>query len=82
MEDKERQDRDFEWYENNLALLYSQYGHAFLAIQDKRVIGVYRTYADGVRETSKKNRIGTFIVQECVKDRSDMKAAIFWPSGV
>ena len=76
MENLEKQDKDFEWFENNLSSLYSQYGHKFLVIQDKKVIGAYPTYADGVRGASKENEIGTFIVQECAKDRSECTGSI------
>lgn len=56
---------DFAWFQEHYAEFQKQYGNAFLAIKNKRVLGVYHTYADGVRETAKTEPIGTFIIQEC-----------------
>ena len=64
------QDSDFEWFKENMPSLYGRYGHCFLAIKDKEVIGRYDTYAEGVMEASKIAGLGTFIVQECGKDES------------
>lgn len=60
---------DFEWFENHYREFQSKYGNAFLAIKNKQVIGVYKSYGDGVRETQKTEKLGTFIIQECSKDR-------------
>lgn len=56
---------DFKWFVENYDSLFSEYGYAFLAIKDKKIIGVYPTYADGVRGAAKICPVGTFIVQEC-----------------
>ena len=59
---------DFEWFMQHYEQFQGEYGNAFLAIKDKRVIGVYDSYGQGVRETQKTEELGTFIVQECRKD--------------
>ena len=64
------QDMDFEWFKENMPSLYEMYGHCFLAIKDKRVIGAYGKYADAVRETAKTEPMGSFIVQECGEDEN------------
>ncbi len=56
---------DFEWYVAHYDELYQEYGDCFLAIKDKKVLGVYPSYAEGVRATEKTEELGTFIVQEC-----------------
>ena len=64
------QDADFKWFVENMPSLYERYGHCFLAIKEQEVIGVYGTYAEGVRGASEIAELGTFIVQECGKDES------------
>lgn len=59
---------DFEWFEKHYQEFQTMYGNAFLAIKNKQVIGVYDSYGDGVRETQKTEKLGTFIIQECNKD--------------
>ena len=54
------QDNDFEWYIKNFDQLYELYGDKYIAIKNQRIIGIYDSCAEGVRETSKKEEIGTF----------------------
>lgn len=61
---------DYKWFLDNYGDLYNQYGETFLAIKNKTVIGIYRTYAEGVKNTSRTEDIGTFIIQKCGKDDS------------
>ena len=61
------QSADFEWFKANIDALYDKYGASFLAIKDKRVLGAYKSYGEGVRSTMKKEQLGTFIVQRCGK---------------
>lgn len=56
---------DFDWFVENYEALHEQYGNGFLAIKNKTVLGVYKSYAEGVKETQKTEELGTFIVQEC-----------------
>ena len=66
------QDKDFKWFLDNYDELYKQYGNSFLTIKNCNVLGSYKTYAEGVRETLKNEEIGTFIVQKCdgTKDKN------------
>lgn len=59
---------DFEWFEEHYEEFQHIYGEAFLAIKNKRILGVYDSCAKGVRETMKVEPIGTFIVQEIRRD--------------
>ena len=61
-------DADFSFFMNNLAQLYQEYGHKFLAIKDYRVIGVYDEFVDAYYKTAATEKPGTFIIQECVDD--------------
>ena len=61
---------DYKWFVENLDNLYKEYGDVYLAIKEKKVIGVFSSYAEGVKEMSKKEELGTFIIQKCGKDKS------------
>ena len=61
---------DFEWYIENCSKLFNMYGASYVAIKNKTVLGVYATYAEGVRETAKTEELGSFIVQLCGADES------------
>ena len=64
------QTNDFAWFKENMVELYKQYGSRYLAIKNEKVLGAYKTYAEGVRETQKTEPLGTFIVQKCGADAS------------
>ena len=59
---------DFNWFLNNYADLYSQYGHKFLVIKNKTILGAYDSIRDALDNTNEE--LGTFIVQECTGDPS------------
>lgn len=60
--------RDFNWFLNNYQELYDKYGHKFLVIKDKTVIGAYDTIRQALDNTHEEP--GTFIVQECNGDET------------
>lgn len=43
---------EYKWFLDNYADLYKQYGASFLAIKNKTVLGVYHSYAEGVKKNS------------------------------
>lgn len=73
---------DFQWFVNNYEKFQKKYGNCYIVIKDKKVLGAYKTFGEGVHETSKKYEIGTFIVQECAVDRkayiSYYYSPMFW----
>lgn len=64
------QDRDYKWFLENYDDLFKKYGCAYLAIKNATVLGAYKTYAEGVRNTEKTEELGTFIVQLCNGDEN------------
>ena len=71
--------QDFNWFVSNYDDLFNIYGHKFLAIKDKRVLGVFDNMTDGITETSKTEVLGSFIVQECSGDSSAYTAVVCTP---
>ena len=63
---------DFDFFINNLAALYKEYGDCFIAIKNEGVIGVYDNFDDALTETLKTEKPGTFLIQECVEDPKDL----------
>lgn len=61
---------DFVWFIDNYLDLHKKYGTCYLAIKNKKILGVYQSYATAVNETSKSEDIGTFIVQYCNGEES------------
>ena len=64
------QAQDFQWFKDNYEEISRQYGTSYVAIKDKKILGAYPTYADGVHEPEKNEPLGTFIVQHCNGDES------------
>lgn len=64
------QEKDFNWFLENYKSLYAEYGLSFIAIKNEKVIGVYKSFAEGVNETRKTEADGTFIVQQLGPDSS------------
>ena len=58
---------DFNWFLNNYEDLYKEYGHKFLVIMNKNVLGAYDSVREALDKTSEP--LGTFIIQECTGDK-------------
>lgn len=56
---------EFEWYLKNQKDLAEKYNGKFLVIKNQQVIGVYNSQLEAVEETSKNEKLGTFLVQKC-----------------
>ena len=59
------QDSDYQWFLENYSSIFQQYGNAYVAIKDRKILGVYDSYATGIAETSRAEPLGSFIVQYC-----------------
>jgi hypothetical protein len=54
---------DFNWFLNNYSELYKKYGHKFLVIKNKEILGAYTSVREALDNTNEE--MGTFIIQEC-----------------
>jgi hypothetical protein len=61
---------DYKYFLDNTADLFKQYGAAYLAIKDKTVLGTYQTFDTALEHTLKEQKLGTFIIQECLEDKA------------
>ena len=65
---------DFNWFLNHYDELYETYGHKFLVIKNKTILGAYDSVREAVDNTDEE--LGTFIVQECNGDPSAYTSCI------
>lgn len=61
---------DFDYFIRNYQDLYQRFGHKFIVIKDKSVLGAYDREYDAINDIKKIYPLGTFIVQECNGDES------------
>jgi hypothetical protein len=65
------QDQDFDYFIQNMPSFYKKYGHKFLVIKDKNILGAYDSFNAALDETLKTEPAGTFIIQECFKTKEE-----------
>jgi len=58
-------EKEFKYYIKNQNKLVKKYNGEVIVIKNKKVIGVYGSMIEAVQETSKKESLGTFLVQKC-----------------
>ena len=56
--------------DHNYQEFYQKYGHKYIVIKNKNVLGTYDTEVNAIETTIQKYPLGTFIVQECNGDES------------
>jgi hypothetical protein len=59
---------DYKYFKDNLAKFYKEYGHSYIVIKERKVIGVFDEFDEALHEMPKTEEPGTFIIQECVDD--------------
>jgi len=66
------QDRDFDFFIQNMPDFYTTYGHKFLAIKNLSVIGTYSSFDEALDKTLKTEELGSFLIQECFNNVDEM----------
>jgi hypothetical protein len=56
---------ELEFFKNNQAALVEKYGGRVLAIKGDKVLGVYNSALDALKETTKEHKLGSFMIQPC-----------------
>ncbi|MBA7684336.1 hypothetical protein ES703_92729 [subsurface metagenome] len=64
-------EKEFKYYLDNQDELVKKYKGKVIVIKNKKVIGVYDSEVEAVRETSKNEPLGTFLVQKCTPGKAD-----------
>lgn len=63
-ENKDRNE-DFDYFLQNYHEFFQRYGHKFLAIQYKKILGSFDSVTEAIEFLSQNYQTGTYIVQEC-----------------
>ncbi len=58
-------EKEFKYYIDNQDKLVEKYEGKFVVIKDNKVIGVYDSELEAINQTTKKHKLGTFLVQKC-----------------
>lgn len=61
---------DFMFFKEMYDDIYEEYGHKYVAIRNREIIGVYDSIPEGISDLSPKYPLGTYIIQECNGDES------------
>lgn len=56
---------EFDFFLKNQKTLVDKYRGKFIVIKNKKILGVYPDASSAISETSKKEELGTFLVQKC-----------------
>jgi hypothetical protein len=64
-------DQDYDYFLQNIENLYKTYGHSFIAVKDRRILGAYDTFNEALENTLKTEEVGTFLIQECFANREE-----------
>lgn len=65
-------EKEYGYFQKHKDELKKKYLGKFIVIKGEAVIGVYSTAGEALKETSGKNEIGTFLIQEIVENDSDI----------
>ena len=57
--------QEFEYFIEHQKELVENHNGKFVVIKNQQIIGVFDTELEAVEETSKKEEMGTFLVQKC-----------------
>ena len=66
------QDIDFNYFLENMEAFYAEYGHRFVAVKNKNILGVYKDFDEALENTLKTEKVGTFLIQECFDSKEKM----------
>ena len=59
-------EKEFQFYLKNQADLVSKYNGKFIVLKNQKVIGVYDSNSEAYAQTSKSEKLGTFLIQHCL----------------
>jgi hypothetical protein len=58
-------EKEFKYYLDNQDELVKEFNGKFIVIHGLKVVGAYDSELEAIKETSKKYKPGTFLVQKC-----------------
>lgn len=67
-------DKEYQYFKDNRQELLKKHKNKFLVIQNEKIVGSYNTELEAYQESVKKFELGTFLLQQCVEEKSEEKA--------
>lgn len=64
--------KDFAYYVQNHKEIVKKYLNKYIVIKNQEIIDSYDTFEEAAAESSKKYELGTFIIQKCSEDLSEL----------
>lgn len=61
---------DFNYFIDHYDELYKKYGHKFIVLRNREILGAYDSTMDAINATADTYPVGSYIVQECNGDES------------
>lgn len=59
-------EKEFDYFLSNRKELVERYKGKYIAIKDNEILGAFDSLSEAIKETSKHEELGTFLVQECI----------------
>jgi len=66
---------NYSFFKAHFAELLERYSGKYVVIKDEAVIGAYESFDEAYLVTTKKEELGTFIIQQCVEISDDNTAS-------
>lgn len=67
---------DFDFFVEKYQELFEKYGHKFLAIKNKEILGAYESVVEAIDDLAPTHEVGSYIIQECTGDESAYRTTI------
>lgn len=67
---------DFDFFTQHYQEFFTEYGHKFLAIKNKEILGAYDSVMDAITNLQNKYEVGSYIIQECTGNESAYRTTI------
>ncbi|PIR93533.1 hypothetical protein COT99_00185 [Candidatus Falkowbacteria bacterium CG10_big_fil_rev_8_21_14_0_10_43_10] len=61
-------EKEYKYYKKNKKELLEKYNNKFIVIKNDEVIGAYSSEEDAYNNTIKTNKLGTFLIKQCLAD--------------
>lgn len=59
-------EKEFQYFLDNQDELVAKYNGKFIVIKNVSVIGSYDSHSDAYAQTTKTEKLGTFLIQHCI----------------
>ena len=68
--------KDFDFFIQNYQKLFKHYGHKFIAIRNKKILGAFDSVPEAIKCLLVNYKPGSYIIQECAGDDRAYKSKI------